>query len=85
MTKESVSEVNVLLIEDDEDDYILTLDYLQSIPNFKFNLVWQSQYHQALEALESNGFNLCLLDYQLGPQTGLSVLKKREQDRSIHR
>ncbi|ASD66368.1 response regulator [Pseudoalteromonas piscicida] len=83
MRKESVSEVNVLLIEDDEDDYILTLDYLQSIPNFKFNLVWQSQYHQALEALESNGFDLCLLDYQLGPQTGLSVLKEARA-RQVH-
>ncbi|PAY01557.1 hybrid sensor histidine kinase/response regulator [Pseudoalteromonas sp. HM-SA03] len=83
MPQESVSEVNVLLIEDDEDDYILTLDYLESIPNFKFNLVWQSQYHQALEALESNSFDLCLLDYQLGPQTGLGVLKEARA-RQVH-
>ncbi|MEI5639184.1 MULTISPECIES: response regulator [unclassified Pseudoalteromonas] len=76
MTEEMASEVNVLLIEDDEDDYILTLDYLQSIDGFKFNLTWQSQYAQALEALESNTFDLCLLDYQLGPETGLNVLKE---------
>lgn len=83
MTKDAVSEVNVLLIEDDEDDYILTLDYLQFIPNFKFNLVWQSQYHQALDALEGNTFDLCLLDYQLGAQTGLSVLEEARK-RQVH-
>ncbi|WP_419149044.1 response regulator [Pseudoalteromonas 'SMAR'] len=83
MTEETVSEVNVLLIEDDEDDYILTLDYLQSISGFKFNLTWHSQYAQALAALESNSFDLCLLDYQLGPETGLNVLKEARA-RQVH-
>lgn len=83
MTEEMVSEVNVLLIEDDEDDYILTLDYLQSISGFKFNLTWHSQYAQALAALESNTFDLCLLDYQLGPETGLNVLKEARA-RQVH-
>lgn len=83
MTKGSLSDVNVLLIEDDEDDYVLTLDYLESIANFKFNLVWHSQYNQALEALESNDYDLCLLDYQLGPKTGLSILKEAKA-RDVH-
>lgn len=83
MTKGSLSDVNVLLIEDDEDDYVLTLDYLESIANFNFNLVWHSQYNQALEALESNEYDLCLLDYQLGPKTGLSILKEAKT-RDVH-
>lgn len=83
MTKGSLSDVNVLLIEDDEDDYVLTLDYLESIANFNFNLVWHSQYNQALEALESNEYDLCLLDYQLGPKTGLSILKEAKA-RDVH-
>ena len=83
MIKGSLSDVNVLLIEDDEDDYVLTLDYLESIANFNFNLVWHSQYNQALEALESNEYDLCLLDYQLGPKTGLSILKEAKA-RDVH-
>ncbi|WP_252738774.1 response regulator [Colwellia sp. D2M02] len=67
--------INLLLVEDDEDDYILALDYLQEIPDFEFNVKWLSDYDLIMQSLQDEPFDLCLLDYQLGAHTGLSVLE----------
>lgn len=65
---------NVLLVEDDEDDYILTSDYLQQVSTYKFNIDWVDSADSALELLKENKHDICLLDYQLGLTNGLSVL-----------
>ncbi|WP_434340999.1 response regulator [Motilimonas cestriensis] len=67
--------VKLLLVEDDEDDYILAMDYLQEIPDFTFEIKWLSDYQSIVEILQQESFDLCLLDYQLGAHTGLSVLE----------
>lgn len=67
--------VKLLLVEDDEDDYILALDYLQQIPNYQFEVTWLSEFDEVLQALESDQFDLCLLDHQLGKHTGLTILE----------
>ncbi|WP_125720400.1 response regulator [Pseudoalteromonas rubra] len=67
--------VKLLLVEDDEDDYILALDYLQQIPNYQFEVTWLSELDEVLQALESDQFDLCLLDHQLGGHTGLTILE----------
>ncbi|CAH9064702.1 Sensor histidine kinase RcsC [Pseudoalteromonas sp. CIP111854] len=67
--------VNLLLVEDDEDDYMLALDYLQEMPDYDFNITWLSNFDDIIHALEHAKFDLCLLDYQLGAHTGLSVLE----------
>ncbi len=67
--------VKLLLVEDDEDDYILALDYLQEMASFTFEVKWLSDYQSIINALQTESFDLCLLDYQLGGHTGLSVLE----------
>ena len=66
----------LLLVEDDEDDYILTCDYLQQLDSHTFNVEWISSPEQAIEKLSKNEHDICLLDYRLGASNGLSVLKK---------
>ncbi|MFC7000462.1 hypothetical protein ACFQMB_01940 [Pseudobowmanella zhangzhouensis] len=34
--------VRILLIEDDEDDYILTRDSLEQLPHWQVEVVWAS-------------------------------------------
>ena len=34
------NETVVLLVEDDRDDFFLTQDVLQSVPNHKYSVVW---------------------------------------------
>tara|TARA_R110002153_G_scaffold110189_1_gene251168 strand:- start:40702 stop:42672 length:1971 start_codon:yes stop_codon:yes gene_type:complete len=66
----------ILLVEDDEDDYIIARDYLEELNEYNFEIDWVSTPDAALEQLESNQHDICLLDYQLGAQTGLTVLEK---------
>jgi len=66
----------VLLVEDDEDDYILTSDYLSQLDSHKFEVDWVTNPTKALERLKLNKYDLCLLDYQLGANNGLTVLEK---------
>jgi signal transduction histidine kinase len=71
---------HILLVEDDEDDYILTLDYLQQMPNHHFEVDWVDNSIEALALLKENNHDICLLDYQLGGVNGLSVLKQTSGD-----
>lgn len=66
----------LLLVEDDEDDYILTRDYLEQLSSHVFDIEWISSPEQAIHVLSKNEHDICLLDYRLGASDGLSVLKK---------
>ena len=66
----------LLLVEDDEDDYILTRDYLEQLSSHVFDIEWISSPEQAIHVLSKNEHDICLLDYRLGASDGLSVLKQ---------
>jgi len=66
--------IRVLLIEDDEDDYILARDLLAEIPHVKYDVHWASNYDQGLKAIEMPAHDVCLLDYRLGERNGIDLL-----------
>ncbi len=66
----------LLLVEDDEDDYILTCDYLEQLGSHTFDVEWLSCPEQAIGVLSENKHDICLLDYRLGASDGLEVLKR---------
>ncbi|MFT6895964.1 MAG: two-component system sensor histidine kinase/response regulator [Paraglaciecola sp.] len=66
----------LLLVEDDEDDYILTCDYLEQFTTHQFAIDWVTNQDDALREMAKNCHDICLLDYQLGAENGLSVLKR---------
>ncbi len=68
--------VRVLLVDDDEDDYILTRDLLEDIPNGGFELEWVADYDAALEAMCRAEHDVFLLDYRLGERTGLDLMRE---------
>ncbi|EGJ51762.1 response regulator [Desulfocurvibacter africanus] len=68
--------IRVLLVEDDEDDYILTKDLLSDMEGHRHEVVWARTCEEALPALASGGIDVCLLDYYLGKRTGLDLLKE---------
>ncbi|HTJ48839.1 MAG TPA: response regulator, partial [Cyclobacteriaceae bacterium] len=67
--------VKVLLIEDDEDDVLLTKEYLQEVDNFKFEVSWESDPAQAREKLLKADYDISLIDYRLGKENGLDLIK----------
>src|SRR4028119_1544284 len=66
----------VLLVDDDEDDYILTADWLSEIQRAKFTLEWVATYDAALEAIAKKEHDVYLLDYRLGEHNGLELLEE---------
>ncbi len=66
----------ILLVDDDEDDYIITHDILSEIEEDSFNLDWAATYEAALETIARNQHDLYLIDYRLGAHDGLELLRK---------
>jgi signal transduction histidine kinase len=70
-----VGRIGVLLVEDDEDDQILTRDMLSSIEGMHFDVEWVRRFEDAAQALR-RPFDVCLVDYRLGAHNGLEVLQE---------
>jgi signal transduction histidine kinase len=73
--------VRVLLVEDDEDDYILTRDLLYEIDGQRFELEWLSSYEEAIARVGRNDFDVALFDFRLGARTGLELLRAARERR----
>ena len=68
--------LRVLLVEDDEDDYLLTRDLLAEVGGDRFHLEWEADYEAALEAMGACRHDVYLVDYRLGGRDGLELLRE---------
>src|SRR5437879_5772255 len=66
--------IHVLLVDDDEDDFVICRDMLSEIGGSRFQLDWVQTYDSALQAIERKQHDVYLLDYRFGEYTGLDVL-----------
>jgi len=67
--------IQALLVDDDEDSYLLTRHLLGKIPGEKLLLDWASNFEKGLELIGEGRHDVYLLDYRLGARTGLDLLK----------
>ncbi len=67
--------IKVLLIEDDEDDFVIARGLLAEIRGAQFALDWVKTYEAGLETLLRNQHEICLLDYRLGARNGIELLR----------
>jgi DNA-binding NtrC family response regulator len=75
MNEATPGSVRVLLVDDDSDDYELTREILRELRNgLRCELDWVRTYEDAREALATHAHDVCLLDYYLGPHTGIELL-----------
>jgi PAS domain S-box-containing protein len=68
--------LRVLLIEDDEDDYIVLRSMLSEISSTTFYLQWANTYEAGVQWLCRAEHDVCLLDYRLGGKDGLELLRE---------
>ncbi|HEV7239185.1 MAG TPA: EAL domain-containing protein [Thermoanaerobaculia bacterium] len=75
MTENDDRPVRLLLVEDDEDDFVLTRELLSDAKRTRFELEWIASFDEALSALATNTHDVCLIDYRLGEHDGLELLR----------
>jgi len=68
--------IRVLLVDDDEDDYVMTRELLSEAGTGAFQLDWVFDYEKAIEAIERREHAVYLLDYRLGERSGLDILRR---------
>ena len=68
--------IKVLLIEDDEDDYILTRELLAEVKGGKYALDWASSYEEGLKVAGLLEHQVCLVDYRLGERSGVQLIRE---------
>ncbi|MFO0929951.1 MAG: hybrid sensor histidine kinase/response regulator [Gemmataceae bacterium] len=73
--------IRVLLVDDDPDDYLLTRDLLDELPDHPFRLDWAASYDEGLAAAGRGEHDVYLLDYRLGVFTGLELLAEIRRQR----
>jgi PAS domain S-box-containing protein len=66
----------VLLIDDDEDEFVLVRSYLESRDGDAFEVDWVRTFDEGLAALRRGGHDVYLVDHRLGAETGLRLLEK---------
>ena len=67
--------VNVLLVEDDEDDALLVREWLAESHTARFAVEWVNTYQAALESLAHSQHDVYLVDYRLGPHSGVEFVR----------
>lgn len=75
--------LHVLLIEDDEDDYLITRALLSKAESISCDLDWATSFDEGLERILSNQYDACLVDYRLGARTGLDLLEEVKEQGGV--
>jgi len=75
-----IAKIRVLIIDDDEDDYLITSHYLEDITDFQVEHSWCYRSDEALALLKKNEYDAYFIDYRLGIQTGLEIMHEAIND-----
>ncbi|MBV9311751.1 MAG: diguanylate cyclase, partial [Solirubrobacterales bacterium] len=67
--------VRVLIVEDDEDDYLITRDLLAAQDRMRFAVDWRDRFDEALSTIREQRHDVYLVDYRLGDRTGLELVR----------
>jgi PAS domain S-box-containing protein len=66
----------VLLIDDDEEDYLLTRHKLNQAKGRKIVLDWAPSYEEGLLGIQSTSYDAVLVDYDLGLLNGVGFIRE---------
>lgn len=65
----------MLLVEDDEDDYVYLRDTLDDFPFAEFEIDWRKNYDEGLAALETGKYDFAVVDHFLPKESGLQLIE----------
>lgn len=68
--------IHILMIEDDEDDYLLTLDCIQEVIDVRYEVTWERDGMAAISgSLPYDKYDVVLVDYHVGGVTGVEIVQ----------
>lgn len=71
-----MNKVKVLIIEDDEDDFIIMKHYLSKIQTVEYDVYWSNDFDHALEDILANEHDIYLIDHFLGKGEGIEIIEQ---------
>lgn len=67
--------LRILVVEDDEDDFLLINDYIKHLRAWKCEVKWIYRYEDAITELTTHQYTICFSDYRLGAKNGIDLIK----------
>ena len=78
---EQAKQLQVLVIDDSHDQYMLVRDMLTAIMHQGLDIEWAATYYEGLSFVESRDYDVALVDYELGDRNGLDFISKVSQSK----
>ena len=75
--------MRILIVDDDEDDYIIINALLAEALGTVGSVVWAHSYDHALEKIEQDDFDFYFIDNRLGAKLGLGLIAEIKQKFNI--
>ena len=70
------STTRILIVEDDEDDFLIIEACIKDIPDKEFLIDWCYDYDDAMQRISEGHYDIYFVDYLLGEKTGLQLLEE---------
>ena len=68
--------IRILLVDDDEDDFLLTKALCQRIHHANLQLEWAASYTEGERKIAHGAHDVVLVDFRLGERNGLELLRE---------
>jgi serine phosphatase RsbU (regulator of sigma subunit) len=67
--------IHILIVDDDEDDYIIFRDIIIEIKGQAFSVQWEPDFDTALRTISEGKHDIYFFDYHLGEHNGIELLR----------
>jgi DNA-binding response OmpR family regulator len=64
----------ILIIEDDQDDFLIIEACIKDIPDKAFRIDWCYDYNEALNRISQAGYDIYFVDYLLGEKGRVGII-----------
>lgn len=68
--------LRVLLIDDQEDQFVLVRGLLRPFSEPPYEVTWHATYSGGLIALRGGGYDICIVDFRLGQMDGIDLIRE---------
>lgn len=68
--------IHILIVDDDEDDFLILKEHITKIPGQQFVIDWCYKHSEAEKEICEGKYHLYFIDYRLGAKTGLEIIQE---------